>query len=250
MPKSKKKYGVPEKALCKADLQEFANLSENINKELKAKDYQSWSRKLPNTKKGILTKNGRISLDTQVRCFGSWEKALEIINRSAHKPARRSDKDLIDYYKKVWEWNTGGTFDIELTPTPAVFDAYKVEHNDTTSISRHYYEVRWGTWSNFKSLMCRYQENQITLEEFIKAKDIKQIDAPVSKKNRYRVLKRDGFRCVLCGKGQPEQGELDIWSVQLHVDHIQHRSKGGSSTDLENLRTLCSECNVGRGVDE
>ena len=34
-------------------------------------------------------------------------------------------------------------------------------------------------------------------------------------------------------------------SVILHVDHIKPWSKGGE-TNLDNLRTLCSVCNIGK----
>lgn len=55
---------------------------------------------------------------------------------------------------------------------------------------------------------------------------------------RYDVLKRDGFRCRLCGRSVAE-------GVVLHVDHIIPVSKGGKST-LDNLQTLCADCNLGK----
>ena len=55
---------------------------------------------------------------------------------------------------------------------------------------------------------------------------------------RYDVLKRDHFRCVLCGRSAND-------GVRLHVDHILPVAKGGK-TVLWNLRTLCSECNLGK----
>lgn len=55
---------------------------------------------------------------------------------------------------------------------------------------------------------------------------------------RYDVLKRDGFKCVLCGR-TAEQG------CKLHVDHIIPVSKGGK-TEVNNLRTLCEDCNLGK----
>lgn len=57
---------------------------------------------------------------------------------------------------------------------------------------------------------------------------------------RYDVLKRDGFRCQICGATQAD-------GVKLHVDHIIPVSKGGK-TEINNLRTLCEECNVGKGA--
>ncbi len=55
---------------------------------------------------------------------------------------------------------------------------------------------------------------------------------------RYEVLRRDNFRCVICG-ATAEDGVL------LHVDHIKPVSKGGK-TEMSNLRTLCERCNRGK----
>lgn len=57
---------------------------------------------------------------------------------------------------------------------------------------------------------------------------------------RYDILKRDGFRCVLCGASAKD-------GVKLHVDHIFPVSKGGK-TEPDNLRTLCESCNRGKGA--
>lgn len=56
---------------------------------------------------------------------------------------------------------------------------------------------------------------------------------------RYDVLKRDGFRCQLCGATAKD-------GIKLHVDHIIPISKGGK-TEMQNLRTLCERCNLGKG---
>lgn len=55
---------------------------------------------------------------------------------------------------------------------------------------------------------------------------------------RYDVMKRDGFRCAICGR-TAEDG------VKLHVDHIKPIAKGGK-TEIKNLRTLCDICNHGK----
>lgn len=55
---------------------------------------------------------------------------------------------------------------------------------------------------------------------------------------RYDIMKRDGFRCVICGRTAEDE-------VKLHVDHIKPISKGGLTVP-DNLRTLCQECNLGK----
>lgn len=61
----------------------------------------------------------------------------------------------------------------------------------------------------------------------------------VSDRLRYRVMRRDEFKCQTCGR---------TWSNDniLEIDHIIPWSKGGGTT-FENLRTLCSSCNRGKG---
>lgn len=57
---------------------------------------------------------------------------------------------------------------------------------------------------------------------------------------RFKVMHRDHFKCVLCGNNPPASPGLI-----LHVDHILPWSKGGK-TEIDNLRTLCADCNIGR----
>ena len=54
---------------------------------------------------------------------------------------------------------------------------------------------------------------------------------------RFRVFRRDSFACQYCGRKPP--------AVLLHVDHIMPWSSGGR-TELANLRTACSVCNLGK----
>lgn len=63
--------------------------------------------------------------------------------------------------------------------------------------------------------------------------------AKVTRAMRYDVLRRDGFRCVRCGRGRED-------GVKLHVDHIKPVSRGGKSV-MDNLQTLCEDCNCGKG---
>ncbi len=61
---------------------------------------------------------------------------------------------------------------------------------------------------------------------------------------RFKILKRDGFRCHYCGKSPKKDPD-----VVLHVDHIKPISKGGS-WDEKNLITSCKECNLGKSDTE
>ena len=70
---------------------------------------------------------------------------------------------------------------------------------------------------------------------------IKNRSRVISDKMRYQVLKRDHFKCCACGASPSKDA-----SVELHIDHIIPWSRGGETT-LENLQTLCSRCNLGKG---
>ena len=64
--------------------------------------------------------------------------------------------------------------------------------------------------------------------------------APISRRTRFLVLKRDRYTCQYCGRKAPE--------VELEVDHRIPVAKGGSN-NLSNLVTACRDCNRGKRDD-
>ena len=63
----------------------------------------------------------------------------------------------------------------------------------------------------------------------------------ISKKLRFDIFKRDGFKCQYCGCFPP--------NVVLEVDHIVPVFIGGEN-NIENLTTSCFDCNRGKGAKE
>lgn len=63
---------------------------------------------------------------------------------------------------------------------------------------------------------------------------------PLSKKTRFDVFKRDGFRCVYCGATPSE-------TVLLEADHVHPVAQGGTN-EIDNLVTSCDSCNRGKGA--
>lgn len=57
------------------------------------------------------------------------------------------------------------------------------------------------------------------------------------KSTRVLILDRDKYTCQLCGRSAPD--------AKLHVDHIIPVIAGGTD-GLDNLRTLCVDCNLGK----
>lgn len=61
---------------------------------------------------------------------------------------------------------------------------------------------------------------------------------PLNPALRFAILKRDGYRCQLCGATASA-------GVRLEVDHRVAVNRGGPTT-AENLWTLCFACNRGK----
>lgn len=59
---------------------------------------------------------------------------------------------------------------------------------------------------------------------------------PIPEEMRWSVFERDGFKCLVCGSQR-----------MLRADHVIAESKGGPAT-LENLQTLCRNCNSKKGT--
>jgi len=57
-----------------------------------------------------------------------------------------------------------------------------------------------------------------------------------SSKVKKAIFKRDGYKCVVCGKGRKD-------GVEIHADHRIPLDKGGANT-VDNGQTLCSEHNL------
>lgn len=63
---------------------------------------------------------------------------------------------------------------------------------------------------------------------------------PLTKRERWVILKRDNFTCQYCGRKPP--------AVTLEVDHMQS-VRGGGNNAPGNLITSCLDCNRGKGAD-
>jgi len=63
---------------------------------------------------------------------------------------------------------------------------------------------------------------------------------PIKPSLRFEILKRDGYRCQMCGVTAKDGATLEI-------DHIHPVSKGGTNNP-DNLQVLCRDCNAGKGA--
>jgi predicted restriction endonuclease len=76
------------------------------------------------------------------------------------------------------------------------------------------------------------------------AKGIYKYDPKASKKRvlkdfteaqKRAIMERDGYRCVICGRGEKD-------GVELQVDHIKPKDLGGTNS-IDNGETLCGQHN-------
>lgn len=67
--------------------------------------------------------------------------------------------------------------------------------------------------------------------EYVNNRELEEFTAV----QKEEIKQRDGYKCVVCGKGEAD-------GVELHVDHIMPKEFGGQAT-LENGQTLCAKHN-------
>jgi len=114
-----------------------------------------------------------------------------------------------------------------------VFPTVKLTLSAKTQYDTYSRDITYG----IKDIIKCYE---LALEKEGKMTFVKRQRAIVSDSLRYDVLRRDNYRCCICGATSKD-------GVKLEVDHIIPISKGGKST-LDNLQTLCERCNRGKGT--
>lgn len=101
---------------------------------------------------------------------------------------------------------------------------YKRKPRDTwRSIRRLYQE---GKLIKVKKGVYRYDPDYV--------KKVELFDFPLKVKEA--IFKKDGYKCVWCGRGKKD-------GVEICADHIIPLDKGGTNT-VENGQTLCMQCNL------
>lgn len=184
-------------------------------------------------------KKGRFHPSTITNKFGSWNKALEAANLEKTMVFGSTEEELFKNLENVWT---------ALGRQPKAKEFKK----PISSISITPYLNTFGTFQKALKAFVDYinqetdndageTETDLKNQTQEKTKTIKRSQREVSDRLRFKILLRDGFTCVKCGRSP-----LKSKNVELHVDHIIPWSKGGE-TIPENLETKCKECNLGKG---
>lgn len=195
-----------------------------------------------------------ISSFTVYREFGSWQNALVFLQnylkdkgidfRITSRRSSYSDKELFDEMERIWV-----KFGHQPSKDEWLSSDYKISYD---TYPRHF-----GSWKNACLKFIEYKSGH---EILVEQKEPSAADSTTKNKTerkysiepeirrtrtiplsiRIKVLARDKFKCVYCGRSPAiNAGTL------LHIDHIVPFSLGGTNT-LDNLQTLCEECNLGK----
>lgn len=191
------------------------------------------------TRKDVEQHSNLMAPGAMINRFGSWQAALEAAGLKLSNMGRRhTEDDYFDNLLVVWTHHGRRPTYAEMNLPPS-------------TISNGAYANRFGTWgkaqaafveqvnSDLAEVQNEAQQPAPAIAASFKPKIEDRRHIPVGL--RYQVLKRDRFRCVTCGRSPASN-----LGCELHVDHVLAFSRGGK-TNLQNLRTLCADCNLGKG---
>jgi hypothetical protein len=177
----------------------------------------------------VYRKQGTYDDTTISRRFGSWNSAVRAAGLSVGNEVNIEDEQLFENLLRLWQRYGRQPRRRELANPPSI-------------ISQSPYLRRFGSWT--KALQC-FIDFANGAEAALPSNTASSADGPTGRdpslRLRYQVMKRDRFCCQQCGASPAKASD-----VELHIDHITPWSKGGR-TVLDNLRTLCSGCNLGKG---
>lgn len=197
---------------------------------------------------------GKYDRSSMFHRFGSWNIILEKAGLSPTpfrlgKGKEISNQELFQDIERVW---------IKLGRQPTMTDV----KNGEFSFGQNTFVRRFGGWRGTLEAFIKYinSEDELnTINDTIEEESYIELPAPkkeqkttnthknchktnrdINLRLRFKVMQRDNFKCCICGKSPATSP-----CVTLHIDHIKPWSKGGETT-IDNLQTLCSECNLGK----
>lgn len=178
---------------------------------------------------------GKFHSTTFVRRFGSWFGALEKAGlEKTRTPMNIPEEELFKNLEEVW---------IRLGRQPRYSELQKPlsKYNIGT------YENRFGSLRKALARFVAYINNELSSSSEESLKNLTtepttkhKTSRTINWRLRFIVMRRDNFKCKNCGRSPATDSD-----IVLHVDHIKAWSNGGE-TVLENLQSLCLQCNIGK----
>ena len=196
---------------------------------------------------------GQFSKSSYFKHFESWNAALTLAGLEPYEQIsgkRIEDMLLLEEIERLW---------ISLGRQPTATDG----RDGKSKYTLNTYTRHFGGWRNALVAFINWVnndkvDNDSDMEEIetqkrntvvpVIAKTTISLPAvqhtttrDINLRLRYKVMMRDNFKCCACGASPAKNPE-----IELHIDHIIPWSKGGETT-IDNLQTLCSKCNLGKG---
>ncbi|MEI6285346.1 MAG: HNH endonuclease [Bacillota bacterium] len=193
---------------------------------------------------GDYHKYGKFGRSTIFNRFGLWSKCLEVAGLNPTGNNRNiTNEDLFEDIENTW---------IKLGRQPTTTDII----NNFSKYSRFTFSRRFGSWRKALEAFVKYinsdeesdasdranKTDSVSIQSFPEEAVARhKSKRDINLRMRFIIMSRDKFKCRVCGASPATEPK-----TILHVDHIVPWSKGGE-TELENLQTLCSKCNLGKG---
>lgn len=188
-------------------------------------------------KVNILEREPWVEREIKVRISATWQFAIyllgfealahESLGKSSHP--RVSDERFAAIERKVFQSRKLAY------PTPKAHVATTVTYTSPKGQNSYSRKLEW----NFDQLRRGLQDAQATRALQSTAEALRQRERSLMNPGlRMKILRRDDFRCKMCGASASD-------GTSLHIDHIRPVSRGGPTVP-ENLQALCQPCNIGK----
>lgn len=180
--------------------------------------------------------SGKFSGSTLSKKYGGWSAVLKLAGLKLNCNRNISNEDMFKEIERIW---------ILLGHQPTTTDI----KNGISTISLQSFVRRFGGWRNTLVAFMEYMNLEITEKNTNELHDEEIKDVQIIKHKtkrdinlrlRFKVMQRDNFKCCICGSSPAKDP-----AIELHIDHIIPWSKGGE-TVIDNLQTLCTNCNLGK----
>jgi len=125
----------------------------------------------------------------------------------------------------------------ESVETKYSYNVYKQRFNGWTKACLAL--IEWKQGSSVAEEQTTQERKEVAHNQLTTIQPLRSRCIPL--KIRLKILTRDCFRCVYCGRSPATNP-----GVELHLDHIIPFVDGGENTE-DNLQTLCKDCNLGKG---
>ena len=178
----------------------------------------------------VYKQHGRFGAETVRRRFGTWNAALARAGLSIGKRWRIPDEELFANLESIWRT-------LGRQPRRADLDVV------SSTVSKSVYEFRFGSWHAALEAFVAWANTAPEGDDLVicgTQNRARKSPREPSLRLRFRVMRRDSFKCVQCGRSPATEA-----GVKLHIDHVLAWAVGGE-TVFENLQTLCERCNFGK----